>query len=447
MFVFGVCIDSQEVFDRHCLPAIAQFGGADATLITSTDKPIAVTYNQMLAASLDMADVEAVVLLRPEVEITDPRFLTKIRAAFAQDDRLAIIGVRAGPADGASLAPVDAVDDTCMVLRPSLTAQLRFDEAAFRGTSGYDIDFCFRAREAGFHVALAPIDVVQHRRDQHAPGREAHAAPAAPAQTSEAYRSAAAVWQGKRAADLRASMLRRIWLRSPDGEPRPDLGSSPALAAGFDLSHAELLEHLPSEVTRVLDVGCGSGSRGQQIKATTGAHVAGIEGGAAAARLARTRLDEVHELDLTTATQLPWQPSPYDVIVLADVLARVAEPEALLRMLLPYLTPQGSIILTVPNVKHWSVILPLLLQDRWEYQAGGPLQHANLRFFTMIEIAELLRGVGMGTFDACAAQQLPLEDEARLEPLLSAVRAYGADADEVATLLNAYQYVVVARRG
>ena len=64
MFVFGVHIASQETFDRHCLPAIASFGGSDATLITSRDTPIARTYNEMLAASLEMEDVEAVVLLR-----------------------------------------------------------------------------------------------------------------------------------------------------------------------------------------------------------------------------------------------------------------------------------------------------------------------------------------------------------------------------------------------
>lgn len=439
--VFGVCIDSQEVFDRHCLPAIAAFGGSDATLITSTDKPVAATYNQMLQASLDMDDVEAVVFLRPQVEITDPRFAAKVREAFAQDPELAVVGVRAGRSLAGGSATwssqrattqVEAVDDTCMILRPHLAARLRFDEAAFRGASGYDVDFCYRVREAGYRVAVAPIDVVRHGRDE--------------PDTFDAYRSAAAVWQGKRAADLRTSMLRRISLRSASGEQAADLGSDPTLEAGYDLGHDELLEHLPAEVTRVLDVGCGSGARGQAIKTASGAHVTGIEHGAAAARLARTRLDEVHELDLTTATSLPWAPSPFDVIVLADVLARLADPEALLRMLLPYLAPSGSVLLTVPNVKHWSVVLPLLLQDRWEYQGAGPLQHGNLRFFTMVEIAELLRGVGLGTFDACAAQQLPLEDEDRLRPLLDAIGEYGADADEARTLLNSYQYVVVARR-
>ena len=85
------------------------------------------------------------------------------------------------------------------------------------------------------------------------------------------------------------------------------------------------------------------------------------------------------------------------------------------------------VVASIPNVKHWSVVLPLLLHDRWEYQAAGPLHFSNLRFFTMVEIAGVLRRAGLGTFDTCAAQQLPLEDEERLTPLLEAVAAYGVD--------------------
>ncbi len=430
MFVFGVCIDSQEVFDRHCLPAIAAFGGSDATLITSTDKPIASTYNQMLAASLEMDDVEALVLLRQDTQIADPRFLAKIRAAFADDDKLAIIG----PTGRREGHPVDSVDDSCMILAPHLAARLRFDADAFAGPSGYDVDFCFRAREQGYRIARRPLDVVRH--DPHA-------------DSADSYRSAAAVWQGRSATDLRAQLLRRIAAR-PAAEPADaGLGSAPPPEGGYDLSHLELIEHLPTRVRRVLDVGCGAGARGLAIKQATGAHVTGVEHGHAAAQLARTRLDEVHEVDLTGVTaagQLPWHPAPYDVIVLADVLSRVSDPDGLLALLVPHLAPDGRVIATIPNVKHWSVVLPLLLHDRWEYQAAGPLHFSNLRFFTMVEIAGVLRRAGLGTFDTCAAQQLPLEDEERLTPLLEAVAAYGGDADEARTLLNAYQYVVVARR-
>ncbi len=448
VFVFGVCIDAQEVFDRHCLPAIAAFGGTDATLITSTDKPIASTYNEMLQASLDMDDVEALVLLRQDVEITDPRFLAKVRRAFDADPTLAILGPRlpdvagrephpaaAGPAASGAGDDVDSIDDTCMILRPHLAARLRFDDASFTGSSGFDVDFCFRAREQGYRVARESIDVVRHSA-----GRG----------DDDAFRSAAAVWQGKRAARLRAELLQRIAERTAQEQqehPAGALGSAPAAESSYDLTYPELIEHLPPRTRRVLDVGCGSGSRGLEIKRASGAHVTGIEHGSAAARLARSRLDEVHELDLTTAEELPWQPAPYDVVVLADVLARLADPERVLRLLLAHLGPDGTVLLTVPNVKHWSVVLPLLLEDRWEYQAAGPLHFANLRFYTMVEIAGLLRRVGLGTFDTCAAQQLPLEDESRLQPLLDAVAAYGGDADEARTLLNSYQYVVAARRG
>ena len=56
----------------------------------------------------------------------------------------------------------------------------------------------------------------------------------------------------------------------------------------------------------VVDVGCGAGRRGLAIKRASGAHVTGVEHSEQAAHVARTRLDEVHTLDLTTARELPW---------------------------------------------------------------------------------------------------------------------------------------------
>ena len=49
-------------------------------------------------------------------------------------------------------------------------------------------------------------------------------------------------------------------------------------------------------------------------------------------------------------------------------------------------------------------------------------------------------------FDACAAEKLPLADPSQLAPLLGAIESYGADVQEAETLINAYQYVIVARR-
>lgn len=438
MFVFGVCLDSRDTFDRHCLPAIAAFGGADATLITSDDHPVAATYNQMLEACLDLEDVEAIVLLRQDVEITDPHFRRKVREAFDADPQLAVLGP--GERDR---SPVDSVDGRCLVLRPDLAARMRFDAEAFAGPSGYDVDFCYRVRESGGVVAVVAIDVVAH--DTTVPA-------------DAGLHSAAAVWQGRRAAHVGQTAAARLLNRRPDGTdswpsafedtaPGHDQAPYPGPPGAFQrFTPPDLIDHLPPQAHRVLELGCGAGVLGARIAQAGGLEVTGVEADPRQAQIARALLHEVVELDLNAVTELPFADASFDAIVLDGLLDRVVDPLAVLTMATRCLGPGGKVIATVPNVKHWSVVLPLLVDDRWEYETSSILHPAGLRHFTMAQAADLFHAAGLGDFDVCAAQQVPLEDPDLLEPLVECLAGYGADPDETRVLLNAYDYLLVAGR-
>lgn len=453
MFVFGVCIDSPERFDRHCLPAIAAYGGADATLITSPDVPVAQTYNEILATTLDMDGVEAVVLLRDGIEITDPHFRAKVRAAFAEDDALAVLGPGAqarwwqsqphtaavGPNGHLPLASplqeVDFVGGDCLVLRPSVAAKLRFDEQAFPGSTGFDVDFCARARAAGLRVALAPLDVAHH-------GESA---------TDDAYRAAAAVWQGRRARTVGRGTLERALARIEGTHVGPErYGELPATAGPpqgyFEFRHPQVVGSLPPTTSRVLQLGCGAGTLGAEITAALGARVTGLDSDLAPLHHARRKLDRVIEVDLNHLRDLPCDPAGFDAVVAADILDRLVEPEKTLRAVLPYLSPEGVVVATIPNVKHWSVVMPLLLQDRFEYRDAGILHRGALRFFTMVDTLALFGRLGLTRIEVCGAQEVPLTEPDHLEPLIACLASYGTDPDEARTMLNAYEYVVLARR-
>jgi SAM-dependent methyltransferase len=128
----------------------------------------------------------------------------------------------------------------------------------------------------------------------------------------------------------------------------------------------------------------------------------------------------------------------YDAIVLHRVLEHVRDPQRLLRALLPALANGGAVVAAVPNVKHWSIVQPLLVDDRW---SADPRQ---LRHFTLDELGDLLEDAGLEGVEVVANEAQPLPGQ--LEPLVEAASRYGADAEETRLRLGAYEYLVVARR-
>src|SRR5947207_362430 len=87
----------------------------------------------------------------------------------------------------------------------------------------------------------------------------------------------------------------------------------------YEHERPEVLEAVPRDSARVLDVGCGSGRLGEQIKRRQGATVWGIEVMRDASERAAQRLDRVWNTPVETA--LPEIPEEnFDCIITADVL-------------------------------------------------------------------------------------------------------------------------------
>jgi 2-polyprenyl-3-methyl-5-hydroxy-6-metoxy-1,4-benzoquinol methylase len=192
----------------------------------------------------------------------------------------------------------------------------------------------------------------------------------------------------------------------------------------------------------VVDVGCGQGALGGAIRRERGAWVLGLEYVHEAAEVARTRLDRVERVDLDTLEELPVAPGSVDAFVCGDVLEHLRDPERLLRLLRRYLAPRGVIVASIPNVKHWSVLAPLLLEDRFTYAQAGLLDRTHVHLFTLEEISSMLDRVGLEATHLDAVR-LPLPDE--LRPIAELVAHWGGDVTETVARLEAYQYLLVAR--
>ena len=162
----------------------------------------------------------------------------------------------------------------------------------------------------------------------------------------------------------------------------------------FEHSRPEILERVPSDARCVLDVGCGTGRLGAALKQRQNCEVWGIERDAAAAARAEARLDRVLQKDAEEiATTLI--PETFDAVICGDVLEHLRDPLGFLRKLRLWLKPDGRIIVSLPNVRHHSVIRSLL-EGNWTYESAGLLDDDHLRFFTRREIEKLFYRAGFG---------------------------------------------------
>lgn len=144
---------------------------------------------------------------------------------------------------------------------------------------------------------------------------------------------------------------------------------------------------------RILDVGCGAGALSAALKDAGAAHAAGVELDPDAARRAAGALDRLVEGSAVEA-ELPFGPGEFDYLIFGDVLEHLPAPEEALERYLPYLAPDGRVIVSVPNMRFYLVLMRLLF-DRWAYTDSGVRDRTHLRIFTRRSLERMLNGAGL----------------------------------------------------
>lgn len=166
----------------------------------------------------------------------------------------------------------------------------------------------------------------------------------------------------------------------------------------FAHARKEIAPLLPQQCGRVLEIGCGSGATlGWLRRDQRASFTVGVEISEAAAQNAIVHADEVYCLDFERV-ELPSRNTKFDVILCLDVLEHMVNPWLMVdRLVTQHLMPGGTLIVSLPNVRHYSVVLPLLFRGRWDYQDAGLLDRTHLRFFTRDTAICLLSHPALGT--------------------------------------------------
>ena len=204
----------------------------------------------------------------------------------------------------------------------------------------------------------------------------------------------------------------------------------------------DLLEFIHDERNKnlnVLDIGCSCGATLLELKNRfKNINLHGIEINEHAAKIASKvadiRIQNVENVDFEYRNDF------FDYIILGDVLEHLYNPEELLIKIKKHLKTNGNLLISIPNVMHYTVIKDLI-NGNWSYQDSGILDRTHIRFFTKNEFLNLLHRAGFEEVDIVMVVVDETESDVKF-------------IDEIKTLSNnsnvedfsAYQYLIKAKK-
>lgn len=198
----------------------------------------------------------------------------------------------------------------------------------------------------------------------------------------------------------------------------------------------QINEHKDKSIN-VLEVGCATGSTLLKIKDIyRNANIYGIELNENSAKIAESFADI--RADNVENSNLSYEEQFFDYIIFGDVLEHLYNPWSVVTNVKKYLKPRGKVIVSIPNIMHYSVLSDLI-NGYWTYQDAGILDKTHVRFFTLNEIVRMLSESGYINL-TCSANTLQIsKDEEEFVDNLCKISAN----DNKQQFLS-YQYIVKA---
>lgn len=219
------------------------------------------------------------------------------------------------------------------------------------------------------------------------------------------------------------------------------ISSTPAT----DIHNAQVLEAVPANVRKVVEVGTGTGALAREVlKKCPGVDYVGVEISddyrrAATAWCSRVYLENFEQASSALMNEL----RDTDVVIFADVLEHFIDPWAALSRLRAVIPDHAVIIASIPNIQHWSIQLRLMSGD-FRYADTGLLDRTHLRFFTRQTIIDMFTGCGF-RIEALVPRIFAFpQQEEMLQKIAQMSLLCGIDTQMALQDAAAFQYVVTA---
>ena len=148
----------------------------------------------------------------------------------------------------------------------------------------------------------------------------------------------------------------------------------------------EMMEFVKGTPKRILEIGCGAGCFRRNFD--DGAEYWGVEPQEEAAELANKVLYKtlVGTYDSVCAN-IP--DGYFDLVVCNDVIEHMPDPRAFLVSIRTKLVPEGTMIVSVPNLRNIQNMFELLFKGDFRYRECGVLDYTHFHLFTKKSLLDM----------------------------------------------------------
>lgn len=159
-------------------------------------------------------------------------------------------------------------------------------------------------------------------------------------------------------------------------------------------SRLEVASQLIGKCERLLDIGCGEGLLATLTKGRY-EEFFGVDISKVALEIAKSRGVRTFCVNID-AEPLPFPDDSFDCVVSLDVIEHVFDPLHLLSESKRVLVTGGNLIISTPNIRHWTHLRQLVVRGRFPKTSSDTqgFDGGHLHYFTYADVMELLRICG-----------------------------------------------------
>ncbi len=207
----------------------------------------------------------------------------------------------------------------------------------------------------------------------------------------------------------------------------------------------ELLEALPKDCRKLIEVGCSSGALAREYKAINPeCRYVGIEIDQGYAQLAARYCDEVMVMNIESAAEDFYARNrDADCWVFGDSLEHLVDPWRILEEIRRVVPAHGCVVACIPNAQYWRVQARLACGD-FRYEDSGILDRTHLRWFTRATMVEMFKAAGFGNIKGRPRAFSEPGSEPFLEAIRKMAEVCGADPRLAVSDAIPIQYVIKA---